>query len=93
MTEHSKSSKAATIDIERSWENISISNDFLFGKLMRLRGFVKSCFREYFRIWRLTILKYWKPRKILTRMWMLDRSDWMYISQTIRSGYIPLLIV
>ena len=35
MTEHSKSSKAATIDIERSWENISISNDFLFGKLMR----------------------------------------------------------
>ena len=35
MTDHLKSSKAATIDIERSWENISISNDFLFGKLMR----------------------------------------------------------
>ena len=35
MTDYLKSSKTATIDIERAWENIGISNDFLFGKLMR----------------------------------------------------------
>ena len=42
--------------LERSWETIGISNDFLFGKLMRnIRACARSCCRESCRNLKLTI--------------------------------------